>query len=105
MATTIASVATIQFPTTTRILRTSWCPDKDLLVVFSVVSHQTKMTLYKMQGGKKWEVTIQPKQVGKKDVDVVSVTWSPDGMCGQILDCFSSFTLCTGHSPADRRHI
>ena len=80
MDTTIASVATIQFPAATHILRTSWCPDKDLLVVFSRVSHQTKMTLYKMQGSKKWEAIIQSRQVGKTEVEVVGVAWSPDGV-------------------------
>lgn len=81
MATSIASVATVQFSSATQILRTSWCPDKDLLVVFSRVSHQSKMTLYKMQGAKKWEVVIQPRQVGKAEVDIVGVAWSPDGTC------------------------
>ena len=83
MDTTIASVATIQFPAATHILRTSWCPDKDLLVVTTHVSHQEKMTLYKMQGSKKWEVTIQPQLFGKTEAEVVAVAWSPDGTSAQ----------------------
>ncbi len=79
MVTTIAPVANIQLPTTSRVMPTAWCPDKDLLVVTSHVSHQEKMTLYNMQGSKKWEVTIQPQLVGKIEADVVGITWSPDG--------------------------
>lgn len=79
MATTIAPVATIQLPSTSRVLHSSWCPDKDLLVVISRVAHQEKMTLYKMQGSKKWEVVIQPTNVGKVQTEVVGVAWSPDG--------------------------
>ena len=82
MATTIASVATIQLPSTSRILPTAWCPDKDLLVVASH-PHQGKLTLYKMQGSKKWELTIKPHPSFEKksdEADVVDVAWSPDGM-------------------------
>lgn len=79
MATAIVPVATIQLPTASRILHASWCPDKDLLVVISRMAHQEKMTLYKMQGSKKWEVTIQPSNVGKVQTEVVGVAWSPDG--------------------------
>ena len=83
MATTIAPVATIQLPAASRLLPTSWCPDKDLLVVTTHVSHQEKMTLYKMQGSKKWEVTIQPQLLGKTEAEVVAVAWSPDGTSAQ----------------------
>ncbi|PIL31977.1 hypothetical protein GSI_06681 [Ganoderma sinense ZZ0214-1] len=80
MATTIAPVASIQLPSKSRILPTSWCPDKDLLIVASH-SHHGKMTLYKMQGSKKWEVTIKPHPSHDKkseEPDVVGVAWSPD---------------------------
>ena len=94
MSSTIASVATVQFPTATLVLRTAWCPDKDLFVVFSRASHQTRMTLYKMQGAKKWEIAIQPRNVGKLDVDVTSVAWSPDGENNFVSSLPLTFIYC-----------
>ncbi|TBU35229.1 anaphase-promoting complex, cyclosome, subunit 4-domain-containing protein [Dichomitus squalens] len=102
MATTIAPVATIQLPAASRVLRTSWCPDKDLLVVTTHVSHQEKMTLYKMQGSKKWEVTIQPQLLGKTEAEVVGVAWSPDV---QSIAVASNPPMVSIHSIQDGKEI
>ncbi|KAH9944395.1 anaphase-promoting complex, cyclosome, subunit 4-domain-containing protein [Epithele typhae] len=95
MTSTIASIATIQLPAPTQVLTSSWCPDKDLLVVFYRVSHQTKMALYKMQGSKKWEVTIDSRQIGRAEVEVLGVAWSPDA---QSLAVISNPPLVSVHS-------
>ncbi|KAI0757002.1 anaphase-promoting complex, cyclosome, subunit 4-domain-containing protein [Daedaleopsis nitida] len=95
MSTTIAPVATIQLPSASRVLHASWCPDKDLVVVISRAAHQEKMILYKMQGGKKWEVVIQPSNVGKVQTEVTGVAWSPDV---QSIAVVSNPAMVTIHS-------
>lgn len=100
MTSMIAPVANIQLPTTSRVLSTSWCPDKDLVVVTSHASHQEKVILYKMQGSKKWEVTIQPQLLGKMEAEVVGVAWSPDGTSSSAL-C-QSVPCLTHRSPEYR---
>ncbi|KAI1797865.1 anaphase-promoting complex, cyclosome, subunit 4-domain-containing protein [Ganoderma leucocontextum] len=102
MVTSIAPVANTQLPTTSRVLPTSWCPDKDLLVVTSHVSHQEKMTLYKMQGSKKWEVTIQPQLLGKMEAEVVGVAWSPDA---QSIAVASNPSMVSIHSIQDGKEL
>ncbi|KAJ3010595.1 hypothetical protein NUW54_g2431 [Trametes sanguinea] len=77
MATTIAPVATISLPNPARILRTAWCPDKDLVVILSRFAHQEKLSLWKMSGSKKWEIDLP----GNNDYHVdriVDIAWSPD---------------------------
>ncbi|CDO71553.1 hypothetical protein BN946_scf184911.g23 [Trametes cinnabarina] len=77
MATTIAPVATISLPNPARILRTSWCPDKDLLVIVSRFAHQEKLSLWKMSGSKKWEIDLPGNQDYHVD-RIVDIAWSPD---------------------------
>ena len=87
MATTIVPVATIRLPNPSRILHASWCPDKDLLLVISRVAGKARMTLYKMQGTKTWEVALQHPAQPKVQEEIVSVTWSPDGMHMHLFTC------------------
>lgn len=72
MASSFATLATIQFPSPAHLLASSWCPDKDLLVVIIRLSGKDRLSLWKMQGSKKWEVDIDTGSL-------VAVTWSPDG--------------------------
>ena len=89
MATTIAPVATIALPNPSRVLRTSWCPDKDLLVMLSRFAQQEKLSLWKMSGSKKWEVDLPGNAEYKVD-QIVDIAWSPDGM--QLFTMLSPLT-------------
>ncbi|KAI0932220.1 hypothetical protein AcW1_000598 [Taiwanofungus camphoratus] len=81
MASSFATLATIQFPSPAHLLASSWCPDKDLLVVIIRLSGKDRLSLWKMQGSKKWEVDIDTGSL-------VAVTWSPDGQ-----------TIAVAHEP------
>ncbi|KAI8995617.1 anaphase-promoting complex, cyclosome, subunit 4-domain-containing protein [Trametes punicea] len=94
MATTIAPVATISLPNPSRILRTSWCPDKDLLVILSRFAHQEKLSLWKMSGSKKWEIDL-PGNTEHKIERIVDIAWSPDV---QSIAVVSNPGLVTIHS-------
>ncbi|KAI0651841.1 anaphase-promoting complex, cyclosome, subunit 4-domain-containing protein [Trametes meyenii] len=94
MATTIAPVATIALPNPSRILRASWCPDKDLVVILSRLAHQEKLSLWKMSGSKKWEIDL-PGNTEHKVEQIVDIAWSPDV---QSIAVVSNPGLITIHS-------
>ncbi|KAI0361641.1 hypothetical protein OH77DRAFT_1417907 [Trametes cingulata] len=94
MATAIVPVATIALPNPSRILRTSWCPDKDLFVVLSNFAHQEKLSLWKMSGSKKWEVDL-PGNTEYQVEQIVDIAWSPDV---QSIAVVSNPGLITIHS-------
>ncbi|KZV77722.1 hypothetical protein PENSPDRAFT_12612 [Peniophora sp. CONT] len=72
----VASLAAIHVPPSSRLLSNSCCPDKDLVVVFSTLGGKDRMSLWKLQGSKKWDVDID---LGLTvDEMVVDMTWSPD---------------------------
>ncbi|KAL5495217.1 hypothetical protein ACEPAI_680 [Sanghuangporus weigelae] len=73
--TTISSLATVRLQAKSRLFLTACCPDKDLVVLISRVGSGDKMSLWKMQGAKKWEVDLSK---GNPD-EVTAVNWSPDG--------------------------
>lgn len=72
-----ASCATIGFTSPTRLLRSTWCPDKDLLVVVIRVAGKDKLGLWNMSGSKKWEVDIEKESANGQEI--VDIAWSPDG--------------------------
>lgn len=72
-----SSIAAVSLPTRSRLLENSWCPDKDLLAMAANVNGKDKLSLWKMQGAKIWEVDIERDPPG--DEEIVSVAWSPDG--------------------------
>ncbi|KAL5535567.1 hypothetical protein ACEPAF_3661 [Sanghuangporus sanghuang] len=74
---TISSLATVRLQAKSRLFLTACCPDKDLVVLISRVVSGDKMSLWKMQGAKKWEVDLS-KGNGAPD-EVTAVNWSPDG--------------------------
>jgi anaphase-promoting complex subunit 4 len=71
------TIETIGFLARSRVLRTSWCPDKDLLVVVIHVAGKDKLGLWKMTGSKKWEVDIERESA--EGQTIVDIAWSPDG--------------------------
>lgn len=72
-----ASLAVLQLPSQSRLLTTACCPDKDLVVLLSRLGGKDKMSLWKMQGSKKWEVGMGTDDT--KAEDIVGLAWSPDG--------------------------
>lgn len=72
-----ALLATLQLPSTCRLLASACCPDKDLVVLISRVGSKDRMSLWKMQGSKKWDVDVGSSST--KSVEIVGVAWSPDG--------------------------
>ncbi|KAI0094909.1 anaphase-promoting complex, cyclosome, subunit 4-domain-containing protein [Irpex rosettiformis] len=91
-----ASFATIGFSNPTKILRSTWCPDKDLLVVVAHVGAKDKLGLWNMSGSKKWEVDIESESANGREI--VDIAWSPDG---QYIAVASNPPLVTLHSLQD----
>ncbi|EJD03914.1 uncharacterized protein FOMMEDRAFT_167218 [Fomitiporia mediterranea MF3/22] len=73
----IISLATVRLQAKSRLFLTACCPDKDLVVLVSRVGSADKMSLWKMQGSKKWEVDTN-KGCSSSD-EVTALNWSPDG--------------------------
>lgn len=72
-----ASIANLRLPTTARLLPTSWCPDKDLLAVILRTNNRDKLSLWKMQGAKKWEIGFDGYDPVSEEI--VDFTWGTDG--------------------------
>lgn len=69
-----ASLAAVQLPTPCRLLASACCPDKDLLVLVTRLGSHDRISLWKMQGSKTWEI-----DVSTDSERIVGVAWSPDG--------------------------
>ena len=78
----IASLATLQLPSPCRLLSAACCPDKDLIVLISRLGGHDKLSLWKLQGAKKWEV-----DVGEDDASatVAALVWSPSGVLSSLF--------------------
>lgn len=74
----IAPLANISFPSSCRLLPSACCPDKDLVVLISRLGAFDRLSLWKIQGGKKWEVDVCAAD--STSSQVIDVFWSPDGM-------------------------
>ncbi|KAI0348023.1 hypothetical protein BDW22DRAFT_1319603 [Trametopsis cervina] len=90
---TPVSIANLGFATTSRILRSSWCPDKDLLVIVMRVADRDRLSLWKMNGSKKWEVDVRRESGSTQEI--VDIAWSPDG---QYIAVANNPPLITLHS-------
>lgn len=86
------SLATIQLPLPARLLPSSWCPDKDLLVIVTRLGGKDRLSLWKMQGSKIWEVGFDSDSTSSGD-DIVSINWSPDGRQALLAFCYLSILL------------
>ncbi|KAI0312628.1 anaphase-promoting complex, cyclosome, subunit 4-domain-containing protein [Amylostereum chailletii] len=71
-----ALLSTLHLPPASRILRSSCCPDKDLVVVISRHGGKDRVSLWKMQGSKKWEVEVDCGS--NVNEEVADLAWSPD---------------------------
>ncbi|KAJ7293596.1 anaphase-promoting complex, cyclosome, subunit 4-domain-containing protein [Mycena rebaudengoi] len=72
-----SSLAAVHLPSVCRLLAAACCPDKDLLVLVSRLGGRDRMSLWKMQGSKTWEVDVGTDD--KSSGQIVGVAWSPDG--------------------------
>lgn len=73
-----ASLAAVHLPSVCRLLASACCPDKDLLVLVSRLGGRDRMSLWKMQGSKTWEVDVGTDD--KSSEQIVGLAWSPDGI-------------------------
>jgi hypothetical protein len=72
------SLAKLQLPVSSRLLPSACCPDKDLVVTISPQNGKDHVSLWKMQGSKKWEVDVRSDSV--RNESIVDLAWSPDGV-------------------------
>jgi anaphase-promoting complex subunit 4 len=72
-----ASLAVLQLPPHSRLLASACCPDKDLVMMISRLGGKDRMSLWKMQGSKKWEVDVCTEDANTEEI--VGIAWSPDG--------------------------
>ncbi|KAG0708880.1 anaphase-promoting complex, cyclosome, subunit 4-domain-containing protein [Suillus ampliporus] len=91
-----ASLAVLRLSSPCRLLPSACCPDKDLVVLVSRLGGRDRLTLWKMQGTKKWDI-----EVGRDESESVSaLAWSP---CGQTIAVSHGFSRITLYSAQDGR--
>ncbi|KAF9229304.1 hypothetical protein BS17DRAFT_689834 [Gyrodon lividus] len=92
-----AALATLQLPSPCRLLSSACCPDKDLVILISRLGGHDRMSLWKLQGSKKWEIDI-----GTDDAPttVTGLAWSPSGQTIAVVHDSARITL---HSVQDGR--
>ncbi|KAH7911187.1 anaphase-promoting complex, cyclosome, subunit 4-domain-containing protein [Hygrophoropsis aurantiaca] len=81
-----ASLAVLQLSTACRLLASACCPDKDLVALVSRLGGRDKLSLWKMQGGKKWEVDVGTDD--RATEEIVGLAWSSSGQ-----------TIAVAHDP------
>lgn len=92
-STAFASLAVLRLSSPCRLLPSACCPDKDLVVLVSRLGGRDRLTLWKMQGAKKWDI-----EVGCDDnaENVAALAWSPCGMDihhNSGVSCLTLFTV------------
>jgi anaphase-promoting complex subunit 4 len=78
--------STTYIRTPARLLRSSCCPDKDLVVLITRPANKDRLTLYKLQGTKQWDADVDKSL--PDDETIVDIYWDPTG--GAI--CFLFYT-------------
>jgi anaphase-promoting complex subunit 4 len=76
MQSSIDLLASFQLPSAARLLPTALCPDKDLLLLVTSLNNKDRLSLWNLQGSKKWEVEVDAS--GPNPEEIVALTWSPD---------------------------
>ncbi|KAH9985379.1 anaphase-promoting complex, cyclosome, subunit 4-domain-containing protein [Russula compacta] len=92
------SLAKLQLPVSSRLLSSACCPDKDLVVTISPQNGKDHVSLWKMQGSKKWEVDVRSDSV--QNETIVDLAWSPDGQAIALVHHPPRITI---HSIQDGR--
>ena len=73
-----SSLSVFHLSSPSHLLSSSCSPDKDLLLVISRLGIKDTVSLWKMQGTKKWEVDVSIGNAPHEEV--TGIAWSPDGM-------------------------
>jgi anaphase-promoting complex subunit 4 len=73
-----ASVALLQLPSACRLLASACSPDKDLVALISRLGGKDRLSLWKMQGSKKWDVDVSLEENTSSE-SIVGLAWSPSG--------------------------
>jgi len=73
-----SSLSVLHLSSPSHLLPPSCSPDKDLLLVISRLGIKNTISLWKMQGAKKWEVDVSVGNAAHEEV--TGIAWSPDGM-------------------------
>lgn len=76
MQSSIDLLASFRLPSAVRLLPTALCPDKDLLLLVTTLQNKDRLSLWNLQGSKKWEVEVDAS--GPSPEEIVALTWSPD---------------------------
>lgn len=79
MQSSIDVLASFRLPSAVRLLPTALCPDKDLLVLVTSVDNKDRLSLWNLQGSRKWEVEVDTS--GPHPEEIVALAWSPDCAC------------------------
>ena len=79
MQSPIDLLASFRLPSAARLLPTALCPDKDLLLLITTLNNKDRLSLWNLQGSKKWEVEVDAS--GPNPEEIVALTWSPDCAC------------------------
>ncbi|KAI9460950.1 anaphase-promoting complex, cyclosome, subunit 4-domain-containing protein [Lactarius psammicola] len=77
------SLAKLSLPVSSRLLPSACCPDKDLVVIVSPQNGKDHVSLWKMQGSKKWQVDVH--SVSARNETIVDLEWSPDGQAIALI--------------------
>lgn len=72
-----SSLSVLHLNSPSHLLPPSCSPDKDLLLVISRLGIKDTISLWKMQGAKKWEVDVSVGNAAHEEV--TGIAWSPDG--------------------------
>jgi len=76
-------LANTRLSTQSRLYANSCCPDKDLIVLFSRLGGNDRMSLWNItQGTKKWETDIGDSNTS---CTALAIAWSPDGKSYRYL--------------------
>jgi anaphase-promoting complex subunit 4 len=72
-----ALLAELKLPSPCRLLPSACSPDKDLVALISRLGGKDRLSLWKMQGPKKWEVDVGTEK--NRAEEIVGLAWSPSG--------------------------
>lgn len=84
--TVISSLANVRLQAKSRLLKNSCCPDKDLVALVSHTGDEEKLSLWKLQGSKKWEIDMDYGELNGETItgEINALNWSPDGRTSQL---------------------
>ncbi|EIN13727.1 hypothetical protein PUNSTDRAFT_59241 [Punctularia strigosozonata HHB-11173 SS5] len=68
------SLANVQLPAPSRLVTSACCPDKDLVVLIQRLGSKDRLSLWKIQGSKKWEVSVE-REPDAQPEEIIDVAW------------------------------